>query len=242
MELVKKVLIVLLNTIVNASNQTNCVFLSNQKWEIQSTLINLYPNEYNQELHYYAVKLDKCVGSWNTLNDLRKKVCVPNKTEDLNIYVFNIIRGKNETNIWIKDISYKCKCKSDGRKFNSNQWWNSDKCRCECQKHHICEKDYIWNPATCSCENEKYLASIIDDSVITCDEIIEETKTIPTNFNEKNTKSTIQNFYISLVFLLFIISLLIFSIYCYLIKYWAKQKYLLLFHDTNNELKQVLYW
>ena len=55
----KKVLIVLLNSIVNASNHTNWVFLSNQKWEIQSTLINLHPNEYSQELHYYAVELDK---------------------------------------------------------------------------------------------------------------------------------------------------------------------------------------
>ena len=49
------------------------------------------------------------------------------------------------------------------------------------KKHH--EKDYIWNPATCSCKNGKYLASIIDDSVITCDEIINTTKTISTNFN-----------------------------------------------------------
>ena len=48
------------------------------------------------------------------------------------------------------------------------------------------EKDYIWNPATCNSENGKYLASIIDDSVITCDEIIKETKIIITNFNEKN--------------------------------------------------------
>ena len=47
------------------------------------------------------------------------------------------------------------------------------------------EKDHIQNPVTCSCENGKYLASIIDDSVITCDEIIEETNTVPTNFNEK---------------------------------------------------------
>ena len=47
------------------------------------------------------------------------------------------------------------------------------------------KEDYIWNPATCSCENGKYLVSITDDdSVITCDEIIEETKIIPTNFNE----------------------------------------------------------
>ena len=38
-------------------------------------------------------------------------------------------------------------------------------------------------------ENGKYFADIIDDPVITCDEIIEsyneETETVPTNFNEK---------------------------------------------------------
>ena len=39
-------------------------------------------------------------------------------------------------------------------------------------KHHICQKDYVWNPAICNCKNEKYLASIMGDSAITCDEII----------------------------------------------------------------------
>ena len=29
---------------------------------------------------------------------------------------------------------------------------------------NVCKIDYIWNPATCSCENGKYLASIMDDS------------------------------------------------------------------------------
>ena len=53
-------------------------------------------------------------------------------------------------------------------------------------------------------QNGRYLAIIMDDSVTTCDEIIEET--VPTNFNEK--KAT-QNFYILLVFLLITIALLI---------------------------------
>ena len=35
------------------------------------------------------------------------------------------------------------------------------------------KKDYIWNLATCRCENGKYLASITDDSVITCGKIVE---------------------------------------------------------------------
>ena len=34
-------------------------------------------------------------------------------------------------------------------------------------------------------QNGKFLASINEESVITCDEVIEKTKTVPTNFNEK---------------------------------------------------------
>ena len=40
------------------------------------------------------------------------------------------------------------------------------------KKRHICERNYMWNPSTCSCENRKYLVSITDDSVITCDKTI----------------------------------------------------------------------
>ena len=73
--------VVLLTNIVNASNHTKYVSLSYQKCKIQPTLINLYLNEYSQEFHYYpfAVKLDRCVGSCNSLNDLSNKVSVPNK-------------------------------------------------------------------------------------------------------------------------------------------------------------------
>ena len=44
---VKKIFIGLLSSIVNASNHTKCVLLSNQKCKIQGTLINLHPNEYS---------------------------------------------------------------------------------------------------------------------------------------------------------------------------------------------------
>ena len=54
--------IVLLSSIVNASNHAKCVSLSNQKCMIQPTLINLHPNEYSQE-----------VGNCNTLNGLSNK-------------------------------------------------------------------------------------------------------------------------------------------------------------------------
>ena len=178
--------VVLLTSIVNTSKHTKWVSLCNQKCMSQPTPINLHPNKYSHEFYYYpfVVKLDRSVGSCNTLNDLPNKVCVPNKTEDSNLSVFNMITGINESETLTKDISCKCKCKFDRRKCNSHQCWNNNKCRCECKKRCVC---HVWNPATCSCKNGKYLASIMDDSAITCDEIIEsydeETKTISTYFN-----------------------------------------------------------
>ena len=81
-----------------------------------------------------------------------------------------MITGKNESKIKIKKTSCEWKCRFDGKKCNSDQWRNY-------------ENDCIWNLATCSCQNGKYLASIMDDSAIICYEIIEET--VQTNFNGK---------------------------------------------------------
>ena len=121
--------IVLLTTTVHASSHTKCGSISNQ-CKIQPTLINLHPNEYSHELRYYpfVVKLERCISSCNTLNDLSNKLRVPNKTEDLSIHVFNMITEINESKILTKHISCKCKCKFDKRKCNSNQKWNNDKC------------------------------------------------------------------------------------------------------------------
>ena len=94
--------VVLLSNIVNESNHVKCVSLSN---------------------HYYpfTVKLDRCVGSCNTLNDLSNKVCVPSKTEDLNLSVFIMASRINELKTIAMQISCECKCRFDGRKCNSDQ-------------------------------------------------------------------------------------------------------------------------
>ena len=98
--------IVLIRSIVNGSNHTKCVSLSNQKCEIQPTLINLHPNEHSQEFHYYPfpVTLNRCFVSCNTLNDLSNEVCIRNKTEDLNLSVFSTITGINQSKTLTKDI------------------------------------------------------------------------------------------------------------------------------------------
>ena len=78
--LIKKIFIGLLTGIVSASNHKKCVLLSNQKCMTQPTLIHLHLNEYSQETHYYpfVVKIDRCFGSCNALNDLSNNACFTN--------------------------------------------------------------------------------------------------------------------------------------------------------------------
>ena len=75
----------------------------------------------------------------------------------------------------------------------------------------MCEKDYVWNLSTYNCENGKYLASIMDDSVIMWNDII-ESQNEETNFSEERITRLV-------IFLITIALLIAVSIYYYLIKY-----------------------
>ena len=94
-------------------------------------------------------------------------------------------------NKWIGKINKayicECKCRFFGRKYNSDQWWNNDKCQCEYRK---------------------YLAGIMDDSAMMCDEII-ELDNEETNFNEKKAAYKAQKLYILLALLLTTVALMI---------------------------------
>ena len=104
------------------------------------------------------------------------------KNVSVSLSVLNIITWINELKALIKHISWEWNCQLDGRKCNSNQTWNNNKCWCECKIHHTYEKYHIWNPDECSCDTGIYLGSIVVDLVITCDEIIDakETKIVAT--------------------------------------------------------------
>ena len=130
-----------------------------------------------------------------------------------------MITGINEWKKLTKHVSWKCEYKFDSRKCNSNQKWNNDKCGCECKnpkKHCVWKKDYICYR---SLKNGEYVESIIDVSLILCDEIIDTRKTAL-------TKSTSTSFYNSVAFLLITITLLIAFIICP-IRNQSKQKHIL---------------
>ena len=59
------------------------------------------------------------------------------------MHFLNKITGINESKILTKDILRECKCNNDGRKCNSNQKWNNNKCRCECKNQHTLKTLYL---------------------------------------------------------------------------------------------------
>ena len=80
LELIKQLFIGLLCfsksllSIVNTPGHVKCSSLNNQQLMTQTTLTDLHPNGYIEGLHYpFAVKLDRCMRSCNTLNDRSKK-------------------------------------------------------------------------------------------------------------------------------------------------------------------------
>ena len=98
--LIKKVFIMLLSLsgsldcVAKAFDYTKCLSLKNGRFLARRNITDLYP----EELQYYLLmfSLDRCNGSCNALDHLSSKICVSNKTKDVNLYVFNIITEINE--------------------------------------------------------------------------------------------------------------------------------------------------
>ena len=107
----------------------------------------------------YSIKVNKCSGSCNTINNPFAKLCVPDITKNINVKGFNLMARINETRqiVWHETCKYICKLIS--AVSNSRQIWNEDRCRCECKEDLInkmvCDKGLIWNPSNCACECDK---------------------------------------------------------------------------------------
>ena len=59
--------------------------------------------------------------NYNNIEDPFDKMCALNKIEDVNLNVFNMIKGINESRTLAKHISCEFRCEFDVRKCNSIQ-------------------------------------------------------------------------------------------------------------------------
>ena len=173
--------------------------MNNRECKVRPEIIDINSN--NPMFYPFSIKVNKCNGNCNNINNPYAKICVPDVIKDLNVKVFNLMSRTNETRFIEWHEKCKCICRLDKIICNNKQKWNKDKCRCECKElidEGVCNKSYIWNPSNCECECDKscniseYLGyktckcrkEIADKLIDECTKTTEETKLVNITFNE----------------------------------------------------------
>ena len=60
---------------VSSVNLSKCVLMNNQGCKTRPEIINIHSNE--PSFYPYSIKINKCSGSFNNINDPCTKMCVP---------------------------------------------------------------------------------------------------------------------------------------------------------------------
>ena len=210
-----------------------CVSAVNQKCMARPKIINTNANE--PVFYPLSIKVNKCSGDCNTINDPMAKLCVPDVVKDLNVKVCNMLARINKTRKVVWHETCKRVYRLTSAICNDKQECNKNKCVCECKEHLVsklvCGKGYMWNPSKCSCECDKYCEvgqktdcvcrkKLIDDLIEQCTSIVKmeikngtdlvcaaTTKVISCHSDNKSSNST--NVYLFLFVAVLIVALLL---------------------------------
>ena len=92
---IKKVFFLGLTILSNLTNALDCISMKNQECKVRPEIIN---NNSNNPIFYpFTIKINKCSGKCNNINNPYAKICVPDVIKDLNVKVFNLMSRANET-------------------------------------------------------------------------------------------------------------------------------------------------
>ena len=107
----------------------NCVSMNNQKCKVRPKIADINSN--NPIFYPFSIKINKCSGNCNNINDPYAKICVPDTVKDLNVRVFNLMSQTNEMRHIKWYETSKRMCRFNKIICNSKQQWNEDNCKCE---------------------------------------------------------------------------------------------------------------
>ena len=125
-----------------------CVSMNNQACIVRPEIVNINSN--NPIFYPFSVKINKCSGNCNNINDPYARIWVPDIIRNLTVKIFNLMTITNETRSIKCHETCKCICRLNKIICNNKQRWNKDKYRCECKE--LIDKGFIWNPSNCGCE------------------------------------------------------------------------------------------
>ena len=163
---VKKVFVFGLTVFSNITNALECISMKNQECKVRREIVNINSN--NPIFFPFSIKINKCSGNCNNINDPYARIFVSDTVEKLNVKVFNIMSLTNETRSIEWHESCKCICRLNKIICNNKQRWNDEKCRCECQElidKGAGKNGFIWNPSNCeSCNKPCNISQYLDYS------------------------------------------------------------------------------
>ena len=103
-----------------------CVSVVNQQCMPRPKLLEVNEGVGEALFYLYNVLVNKCSGSYNTLENSAAKICVPNVIKGVNMQVYNFLMRLNETRNVLWHESCKCVCKLNSSVCNNKQIWNDD--------------------------------------------------------------------------------------------------------------------
>ena len=118
--------------LVPSVNSLECVSMNNQECKVRTKIIDVNTNE--PIFYPYSIKINRCKGSCNTINDPYAKICFPDKIKNTNVKVFNLMLRTNETRHIKWHKTCKCRCRLDASVCNNKKRRNEGKCKCECKE------------------------------------------------------------------------------------------------------------
>ena len=110
----------------------NCISVNNQECKVRPEMVDVSSN--NPIFYPFSVKINRCSGNCNSINDLYARICVPDVVKNLNVKVFNLISRTNETRSIKSHETCKCIFRLNKIICINKQKWNKDPCRCECKE------------------------------------------------------------------------------------------------------------
>ena len=100
-------------------NYLECVSVSNQKCKIRTNVIYTSNNE--PVFYPPSIKVIKCSGSCNNINDSYAKLCVPDVVKNINVKVLNLTSWTNQKRHIEWHETCKCKCRLDASVFKNKK-------------------------------------------------------------------------------------------------------------------------
>ena len=96
--------------------------MNNQESKVRPQIVSV--NGYDPVFFPHNVKTSKFIGSCNNINNPLAKFCVPDAVKNLNVKVFNVVSGIDETRHIEWHETCKCKCRFEHGVCNNKQLWN----------------------------------------------------------------------------------------------------------------------